>query len=907
MKIEILLPDAGRSKVIRGRDAELSFERANNLLPGTLDGLLVSAANRGFRARCYECDFERCGVRRLAGFLADGVSPFSSRSKAAYRKTRAPRGAHGHDSPDSENSRGGINTDTDTIADADADAEADAGAGSSDDDSSSTIWHMVALNLALNRIASAAAATTGDRDQDLDAEKLRRAPESASMPHRRQHAGVRAARLLRPLRHLCVLDLSNNLLESMSGLGLDCLPHLQVLSLANNHIDALCFGYRSTSHGTGTSAGRSTDTGTGTGSNAGASATRRGSMRGSEASTSVGEGEGEGGGEDGGEDEGKVGDGNGNENENDRADRMPMPMRCLRRLDVSMNAIVELNGTEMARLPVLETLNIAGNQLTHLGGLTGLARCQINDESNGDSSETAEASAETPLGSLRCLDVQCNQLDDVSGLQSVANLGLLRLHVSANRLHDLDQLSHALCLLARPGLQELFASRNPVCASRDYKLRLLEAPNLQVLDHTAVTPFLRQRSAELRGDRAVEACVASTTGAYMAAIAAEQRHADDLVAYHRSQIKQVQSLFVQYKKQMEAELEDCVGYTQSLANPSMRSSYLLTPQAAEEWRTLLDKDTTARSQRANDAALELVDAQARDIASRSAATAGGYFTKLRALAFHRPGVWQAMKASEMRRREKDQARREEREERETEREAHRAVYTMHVAEERAENAVAALRPRDEDTSGDHDRQQIGQQRRRQVREEEQQRRDQEHMPEGGGKADSGGGGSGQEKNTAVNHAGGNGAQGEAATVRARDAAPKERERSRCSAATTLQAWWRCALGQRLYARLRSAHSTQLEGVDKDDEKKTEQKEMETETASWKAKQEGEHLEDEAKDAEKMEDRDAVHSVENPSVHAANAPRSEPQPQQLQQQNALPPPPKPAVQQTRQKSSACTVQ
>eukprot|EP00936_MAST-01D_sp_MAST-1D-sp1_P001633 g1633.t1 len=165
------------------------------------------------------------------------------------------------------------------------------------------------------------------------------------------------------------------------------------------------------------------------------------------------------------------------------------------------------------------------------------------------------------------------------------------------------------------------------------------------------------------------------------------------------------------------------------------------------------------------------------------------------------------------------------------------------------------------------------------------------------------------KNTDIVHTRSSEVQREATAVRASETPPKQSERA--SAATTLQAWWRCKLGQRLYARMRSVHMFHLgvrEGVDSGKQHmETKTEKVRTETGSSKAKQELEHLESEAKDkqSEKTTDKNAVHHNENPNLDADNTPGTEPQ--QPQQQKASPPLPTPAVQQTRQKSSACTIQ
>ena len=285
-------------------------------------------------------------------------------------------------------------------------------------------------------------------------------------------------------------------------------------------------------------------------------------------------------------------------------------------LDLSINRIVRIEGLE--ELSQLEILRMNGNEVSVLEKLER-------------------------LGKLRILEVMRNKICNIDHIAFITSIEELQL--AENKLDDLDRVGKAVLNLKR--LRTLTLNGNPIEQHRDYRLRVLENENVMMLDSSEIKPQLRDHLDDMKKKQDLDEIVELTTNEYMARIEREQFRKTQSVNFFRAREKEIEDAFLEYRSQMERELEDCVSYIQGLSNRKdlLDRSYLATEDGMHEWRTMLDE---AQRQRQEDT--EAQEDQRKGNLRQEAVqqSAGMSFTgKLYELSFRRPDLWRRMKSMEL--------------------------------------------------------------------------------------------------------------------------------------------------------------------------------------------------------------------------------------------------------------------
>jgi Leucine-rich repeat (LRR) protein len=166
-------------------------------------------------------------------------------------------------------------------------------------------------------------------------------------------------------------------------------------------------------------------------------------------------------------------------------------------LDLSRNQLSKISGLEACK--TLQHLNLSTNAISQVQGLGGLAGLRHLDLSF-NSIAVVDVPDWAGMAQLRELNLASNQLcPDLSGLRlsagslealhlsgnkleqldEVAHLPLLRvLQAGRNQLADLDRVCKAVGVLGR--LQQLGLAGNPIAEALTYRLRVLENDAIQV-------------------------------------------------------------------------------------------------------------------------------------------------------------------------------------------------------------------------------------------------------------------------------------------------------------------------------------------------------------------------------------------------------------------------------------------
>jgi hypothetical protein len=180
------------------------------------------------------------------------------------------------------------------------------------------------------------------------------------------------------------------------------------------------------------------------------------------------------------------------------------------------------------------------------------------------------------------------------------------------------QTNDAQCDVMRHpvGIQE-----NPLASLPAYKLRVLENPHVQMIDHFPVDESLRARLDVLKAKVKVEEMISATTQEYMSMIEVQAQHKEQAMARLKAHEQLVENTFAEYEGSVQHELEECISYVQSVvANPSDLSKAWMASNAGQEaWRTLLQESQDQRVKCQNEVRICVVRPYFRSHARRALA------------------------------------------------------------------------------------------------------------------------------------------------------------------------------------------------------------------------------------------------------------------------------------------------
>jgi hypothetical protein len=318
--------------------------------------------------------------------------------------------------------------------------------------------------------------------------------------------------------------------------------------------------------------------------------------------------------------------------------RTPGSLAALQRLewlDLSNNRLVSVEG--LTGLPALRTLNLSGNAIESLVGLSALPALETL---LADANRLSHVAGLAGLPTLRHLSVQGNQLTDVQTLELCQELRSLRL--GANSLANLEALRRVV--LGLPKLESLGVAGNPLAADPSHRAVLMQSPSLRVLDGVVVKAFVRQQLEAARRAASVDELVAAVSREYRLRVEAERERKESILLALRRQMDLVESTFVGFSRDMEAELRETLELLQGLREArggAAEDDVIDSPARQAEWRrqlAALEAERVAfehetRSVRAREAQLQL--------AARVAAATRD--EKLYAISLQRPALWRRLK------------------------------------------------------------------------------------------------------------------------------------------------------------------------------------------------------------------------------------------------------------------------
>ena len=310
----------------------------------------------------------------------------------------------------------------------------------------------------------------------------------------------------------------------------------------------------------------------------------------------------------------------------------------LRVLNLSNNDLSKIEGISFCHH--LVELDLSINRIVRIEGLEELSQLEIL-RMNGNEVSVLEKLER--LGKLRILEAMRNKICNIDHIAFITSIEELQL--AENKLDDLDRVGKAVLNLKR--LRTLTLNGNPIEQHRDYRLRVLENEQVMMLDSSEIKPQLRDHLDDMKKKQDLDEIVELTTNEYMARIEREQFRKTQSVNFFRAREKEIEDAFLEYRSQMERELEDCVSYIQGLSNRKdlLDRSFLATEDGMHEWRTMLDE---AQRQRQEDT--EAQEDQRKGNLRQEAVqqSAGMSFTgKLYELSFRRPDLWRRMKSMEL--------------------------------------------------------------------------------------------------------------------------------------------------------------------------------------------------------------------------------------------------------------------
>ena len=356
---------------------------------------------------------------------------------------------------------------------------------------------------------------------------------------------------------------------------------------------------------------------------------------------------------------------------------------CLR-LDCSVNQLTELKEERLLVFHELRDLNLASNQLEQVGeGLRGLELLRYLNLSNNyiekidglsacprlvrldlSSNRIATIKNLGKLGRLTHLNLSGNKIVRLRGLDKLNNLTDLNLdrndlvevkhlalvptiktlHLRENKISDMDEFG--LTSVALTNLSSLFMEGNPVCDTRDYRLRVLENTSIKMLDAIDIKPHLREYFREVKHKEDLEEIVNKTTEDYMARLEMQKGQKTSNLEVLRTREAELEDAFDSYRTQMEKELQECISYIHSLdtRDDLKQQSYLATEEGMAAWKERLKQESDLRERR-----IESMKVRQQMEALDKTVTRSGvvnYTEKLKLLALSKPGIWQEMKRKE---------------------------------------------------------------------------------------------------------------------------------------------------------------------------------------------------------------------------------------------------------------------
>ena len=332
----------------------------------------------------------------------------------------------------------------------------------------------------------------------------------------------------------------------------------------------------------------------------------------------------------------------------------------LRRLDLQSNQIIKI-GDGLRGLEYLRHLDISNNYIEKIDGLSSCVRLTYIDLSSNRLSSIKNLGR---LGKLKTLKLNGNKLVRLRGLDKLKSLTDLHmdrnelidishlvfvptiksLHIRENALGDMDKCG--LVLVSLTNLSQLYIEGNPICDTRDFRLRVLENTSIKKLDAVEIKSYLRHYLREIKRKDDLEDIVNQTTEDYMARLEQQKEQKVSNLAVLRNREAELETAFQKYREEMEKELQECISYIHSLdtRDDLKRQSYIATDEGMKEWKAKLEEEGRAR-----DKAIQALRARQQLDSIESVSTKSGvvkYTEKLKELAKLKPGVWREMKRRE---------------------------------------------------------------------------------------------------------------------------------------------------------------------------------------------------------------------------------------------------------------------
>jgi Leucine-rich repeat (LRR) protein len=309
----------------------------------------------------------------------------------------------------------------------------------------------------------------------------------------------------------------------------------------------------------------------------------------------------------------------------------------LRQLDISNNYIEKIDG--LSSCVRLTHLDLSSNKLSaikNLGRLKSLKILKLNGN------KLVRLRGLDKLKSLTDLHMDRNELIDISHLALVPTIKSL--HLRENSLGDMDKCG--LVFVSLTNLSQLYVEGNPICNTRDFRLRVLENTRITKLDAVTIKSYLREYLREIKRKDDLEDIVNQTTEDYMARLDQQKEQKTANLEILRNRESELETAFQKYREEMEKELQECISYIHSLDTREdlKKQSFIATDEGMQEWKQMLEKEGRVR-----DKAIAALKARQQIESIESVATKSGvvkYTEKLKELAKLKPGVWREMKRRE---------------------------------------------------------------------------------------------------------------------------------------------------------------------------------------------------------------------------------------------------------------------
>ena len=312
-------------------------------------------------------------------------------------------------------------------------------------------------------------------------------------------------------------------------------------------------------------------------------------------------------------------------------------LEYLRRLDVSNNYIEKIDGlSSCVRLTYLDMSSNKLSSIKNLGRLKSLKTLKLNGN------KLVRLRGLDKLKSLTDLHMDRNELIDISHLALIPTIKSL--HLRENSLGDMDKCG--LVLVSLTNLSQLYVEGNPICNTRDFRLRVLENTKISKLDAVDIKSYLREYLREIKRKDDLEDIVNQTTEDYMARLDQQKEQKTANLEILRNREAELETAFGKYREEMEKELQECISYIHSLDTREdlKKQSFIATDEGMREWKSMLEEEGRVR-----DKAIQTLKARQQLESIESVATKSGvvkYTEKLKALAKLKPGVWREMKRRE---------------------------------------------------------------------------------------------------------------------------------------------------------------------------------------------------------------------------------------------------------------------